>query len=101
MYIVNGVTADAGWTKQIAFGEDGATWNTLNKANITLKKTVTHGNANSPLVSSADSFAITLLHGTDEILKFQLSDIKNQAGWTLDSAGLQTAIDDISTWISL
>ena len=100
MYIVNGVTADAGWTKQIAFGEDGVSWNTLNKANITLKKTITHGNTKSPLVNVPDRFAITLVHGNDEILKFQLSDIKNQAGWTNDAAGMIAAIDDLSTWIS-
>jgi len=101
MYIANGITADAGWTKQIAFGEDGITWNSLNKANITLKKTIVHGNTKSPLVSTADSYAITLLHGNDELLKFQLSDIKNQPSWTSDSAGIATAIDDISTWLSL
>ena len=100
MQIVNGITADAGWTKQLAYSHDGSTWKTLNKSHLRVKTAVVNGNIKSPLVSSSQKFVITLLNGDDELLRFKLSDVTNQAGWTLDAAGLIQAVDDLNTWIA-
>lgn len=100
MEIVNGITADAGWTKQIAHSSDGVNWNTLSKINLRVKRDAVTGNTSSPLVDSSAKFIITLLGGDDELLRFKLSDVTNQPTWTLNLAGLQKAVDDINTWIA-
>jgi hypothetical protein len=101
MEIVNGITADAGWTKQIAYSSDGVNWNTLSKANLRVKRDAVTGNTSSPLVESSGKFIVTLLHSDEELLRFKLSDVTNQPTWTNDLAGLQKAVDDINTWIAL
>ena len=100
MQIVNGISADAGWTKQLAYSHDGSTWKTLNKSHLRVKTAVVNGNTKSPLVSSPQKFVITLLNGEDELLRFKLSDVTNQVGWTLNAAGLTQAVDDLNTWIA-
>lgn len=100
MQIVNGITADAGWTKQLAYSPDGINWKTLSKANLRVKTAITNGNTESPLVSSTARYVIELMHGDETLLRFKLSDITNQAGWTLTSAGMIQAVDDINTWIA-
>jgi len=101
MHIDNGIGVDAGWTKQIAHSPDGVIWTPLNKANLTVKPAVTKGNPNSPLVDSNDSYVICITYKEETMLKFNLNEVKNQAGWTLNNAGILQAVDDISTWISL
>jgi sRNA-binding regulator protein Hfq len=100
MQIVNGITADAGWTKQLAYSHDGSTWKTLNKSHLRVETGIVNGNTNSPLVSSSQSYVVMLMHGDETMLRFKLSDVSNQAGWTLNAAGLTQAVDDLNTWIA-
>lgn len=37
---------------------------------------------------------------TDSVFKFDLNNVDNQAGWTLNAAGLTQAVDDIKNWTS-
>ena len=100
MYISNGITADAGWTKQIAWGTDGVNWSTLNKLNLTVVGNRINKNTDSVLVSKATNYLIVIYDGDLEQLRFSLDQIDNQPSWTSTPAGLQQAIDDISTWIA-
>ena len=100
MQIDNGIAVDAGWTKQIAYSHDGSTWKTLNKSHLSVKTGIINGNTDSPLVTSNQEFVVQLHHGDENLLKFKLSDITNQVGWTNNTAGLTQAVDDLNTWLS-
>lgn len=100
MEISNGVDVDASWTDVIAHRATGGAWSTINKTGLRVKSDKINGNTNSPLVSVAQRFMITLLDGEDELLQFDLSEVSNQAGWTLTDAGLNQAVLDLNNWIS-
>jgi hypothetical protein len=100
MYIENGATVDATWTKAIAWSSDNTNWNTLNKNGLSVHHNIVNKNIASPLVKRSTSFLITIKKGEDELLQFDIQDVVGKGTWAATAAGLQVAVDDISNWIS-
>lgn len=106
MRISLGTTVDAAWTKFIAVNHSttGGNWTPLNARDLSVM-----GRAIEPVVSPVNynplrekgRYRIDLVDNSGhKVLSFTLDQITNQAGWTINQAGLNQAIDDLTTWIS-
>jgi len=105
IYISNGTTVNAGWTKHLAVSPDGVNWNAIPKEGKVVSVTRIELNPNSvnnALTKGKDSYSeITIKDNTDmHALKFNPNDVVNQATWLGNTpAKAQIAVDDITTWL--
>jgi len=107
MFINNGATVDAAWTKFIAISTNNVDWETINKQNVKKVMRSFIPNYKSSVANRGYPFndlaqvIIEFEDGTD--IRFDIRSVQNQAGWTgaaTISIGLNVAIDDITTWLS-
>lgn len=110
MHVSLGTTVDAGWTKAIAMSPNGSEWETIKNDSITkIMRTfipnVKDSSANNgyPYQDLAQ-VVIVFKDGTD--VRFDVQKVSNQAGWVTPGAasvqaGLEQAVNDLTTWSSL
>ncbi len=103
IWIDNGTNVDATWGRHIAYSFDNITWQTLNKEMLGVECKVLKANTASALVNTAPVYEIILRQASapnvPAPLKFDLTLVQNQPGWTNNIAGLNQAIADITEWL--
>ena len=86
LYISNGTDISLNHKFQIAYGDDGTTWSYLTKSKI---KTL-----------QAHVSFVRLIFEDGSIFNIDLNNLADPpSGWTPTPSGVQTALNDISTWI--
>jgi hypothetical protein len=105
LYVSNGITVDAAWTKYIAVSENGVNWTTIPKEGTMVRSSFrSSGNTIPPnVIGPRLNTRISLVDsGGTQIMGFECDNVINQATWQGKTpAALQVAVDDITTWLSL
>lgn len=110
MTIDNGANIVAGWTKFIAISSDGSDWTPIEKSSIKKISPIFIPNVRASVVNRGykhqDSAKIHVEYKDGAVFTFDVQDVQNQASWVTPGAatvqaGLNKAISDITTWLSL
>ena len=103
MHIDLGTNVDSGWTNSIAFSHNGTDWSTIHKseiAGISRQRIANVGNVDK----GAPYPHLEKIHITrtdNSKFSFDIKSILNQAAWSAGgNAALNTAVDDLTTWIA-
>ncbi len=105
IYISNGTTVNAGWTKHIAVSPDGVNWSAIPKEGKMVSVVgiqLDPNSVNNALTKGKETYwEITIKDSSDmHTIKFNPNDVKNQATWLGNTeAKAQVAMGDIITWL--
>jgi len=114
MYVALGTTVQAGWTKAIATSPNGSEWETIKNDSIKKIMRVFIPNVKDSVANNGYPYQdqaqviIEFQDGTD--IRFDVQKVSNQTLWRTAAyggtaasaqAGLERAVNDLTTWSSL
>jgi hypothetical protein len=105
IYIDNGINIDPSWSGHIAISADGNRWDTISKEGIDVKAVFVDSNTASPVSIKSPKCIVKLVRGDseNEVVRFDLEDVANQAGWTGGASVVDdylAALADLTNWLS-
>jgi len=103
IWVANGVDVALDWNNHISYSFDGLSWQNVSKDGLGVYFKKVKKNTSSPIAKKDISYVILLRHASNSnvnpALEFDLADVQNQGTWSNSAAGVQVAMNDITTWL--
>jgi hypothetical protein len=103
LYVQKGSIVNAGWSDSLAISANGSSWSTYRYTTISAVIPVFIANTGFSAANPSNETNTAEVHlkmNNGSVIKLNLNNIANQAGWLPTQVGTNQCVSDISSWIS-